>query len=119
MEKYPFTMTQTAVLEAVMKHCPVIHPHLEIEREWIWYTGPSLQGEANKPTREAMKLIGFRYKNGVHEMPSGKSGSWSHHCLRPIPRKGSKSSGQPLDRADTPRDVEAGKLAAQLADAFA
>lgn len=103
---YPFRMTQKDVLEAVMLHCASIHPYLEIDREWIWYCGPSLQGEVNKPTREAMKRIGFRYRfKGARELPSGKVGTWAHHCMRPTPR-GSKgeTAKQPGSPAPTERD---------------
>lgn len=63
-----------------------------MDREWVWYCGPSLQG---KPAdRQVLKDLGFRFSPDGHMMPDGETlGSWGHSCQRsmfPKRRDGSK-----------------------------
>ena len=73
------------VIEQVLAKTKGIAEHCYMDRDWIWYCGPTLQGEHNKPTREALKAIGFRFAPGGHIMQQdGKTrGSWGHSCNRP------------------------------------
>ena len=73
------------VQEAIATRIPDLAEYLQSDREWLWYCGPSLAGEGNKPIREALKEIGFRFTPGGHLMPDGETkGSWGHSCHHPI-----------------------------------
>lgn len=82
--------TQVEVLEFLQKNFPELHKNAVIEKDWVWIVA-NLQGEANKPAREALKAFGFAFKfNGDHVLSDGRAARWSHSCMRPIPfhRKG-------------------------------
>lgn len=69
----------------VFEQTPSLTEHMYVDRDWIWYCGPSLQGEHNRATREALKEIGFRFSPGGHIMPDGETrGTWGHSCQRPM-----------------------------------
>lgn len=85
----------TEVMADVRKLTPKVAPHCYVDRDWIWYCGPSLQGEQNKPTRETLCSLGFRFAPKGHVMQDGKTrGSWSHSCDHPLRRfnKGGKTT---------------------------
>lgn len=67
---------------------PELAEHMYMDREWLWYTGPSLQGEQNRATREHLKTFGFRFAPGGHLMPDGETkGFWGHCCELPLARR--------------------------------
>lgn len=73
------------VMQRVYEQTPHLTEHMYEDRAWIWYCGPSLQGEHNKATREALKEIGFRFSPGGHLMPDNETrGTWGHSCDRPM-----------------------------------
>jgi hypothetical protein len=75
------------VMAEVTARVPHLVEHMFADRDWIWYCGPSLQGEHNKATREELKQIGFRFSPKGHVMQDAETrGSWSHSCTRPLPR---------------------------------
>lgn len=73
----------------VEEQLPHLAEHMQQDREWLWYCGPSLQGEHNKETREKLgtRGIGFRFAPGGHPMPDGGTGSWAHCCEHPTRRQ--------------------------------
>ena len=83
----------------VQAKAPGLVPHMYLDGEWIWYCGPSLQGAENKPVREAIKEIGFRFSFTGHVMrthdgsPTNVKGSWGHSCLKPMRFNRSKAKG--------------------------
>lgn len=78
--------TVAEVLAEVDKKAPTLSPHLFIDREWIWYCGPSLQ--MFPKLRAALAEIGFRFSRKGHPMPDGQTGSWGHSCAKPTwPRR--------------------------------
>ncbi len=80
-------------MQQVYEEAPRLIEHMYVDRDWIWYCGPSLQGESNRSTREAIKEIGFRFSPGGHLMPDGVTrGTWGHSCQRPMfpKRKGAR-----------------------------
>lgn len=96
-------LTSDAVMQQVYDKTKGIVDHCYLDRDWVWYCGPSLQGEANKPTRESLKAIGFRFAPGGHVMQDGKTrGSWGHSCNRPIhgKRRGSAPTGRKSSTED-------------------
>lgn len=90
------------VMQQVFKKTKGIVDHCYQDRDWIWYCGPSLQGDQNKPTREALKAIGFRFAPGGHMMQDGKTrGSWGHSCHKPTSTFKRKVTGRtPLAEPD-------------------
>ena len=76
------------VMTEMQERAPALVEHMFLDRDWIWYCGPSLQGEANKPHREVLKAAGFRWSPGGHLMPDNQTkGSWGHSCAKPMWRK--------------------------------
>ena len=72
------------VMALVNERIPHLVERMFMDREWIWYCGPSLAGEDNKATREALKEFGFRYAMKPHLMPDGQTtGTWGNSCTRP------------------------------------
>jgi hypothetical protein len=80
-------------VEEVMSQMSERVPHLLekcfMDRDWIWICNVDLRGEANVPTREFIKELGFRFSPGGHLMQDGKTrGHWGHSCLKPMgPRR--------------------------------
>ena len=75
------------VLADVEKHLPALVAHCYVDRDWLWYCGPSLAGDHNKATRETLSALGFRYAPKGHTMQDGATvGSWSHSCAEPRKR---------------------------------
>lgn len=99
--------------EDVMAQLTELAPHLvehcRMDREWIWYCGPSLQGEGNRATREIIKQLCFRFSPGGHVMADGAKGHWGNACLRPTPTR--RKSASRTDHA-TEQDF----IISQLAD---
>lgn len=95
------------VMQEVSERAPEVLEHCFMDRDWIWYCGPALTGEANRATREALKKIGFRFSPGGHAMPDGKTtGHWGHSCQAPkFPRR--KPKALPKDRTDSAKDLGA------------
>ncbi len=65
------------------------HPQLagaELDRKWVWLA-VDLRGESNRELREELKAFGFRFAKHGHPLPSGATGTWAHHCDRPMPFK--------------------------------
>lgn len=69
------------------------HPAVEAEqdRHWVWV---STNLKDQPAVRESLKAQGFRFARNGHTLPSGKMGTWGHHCDAPTPyrRKGSKQA---------------------------
>ena len=101
-------LTSEQVMQQVFDKTKGIVDHCYLDRDWIWYCGPSLQGEVNKSTREALKAIGFRYAPGGHEMndPAKTRGSWGHSCHKPTAtfRKGAVRAGHSRPAVTPPVD---------------
>lgn len=75
------------VMDDLKAQLPDMIGHFYTDRSWLWYCGPSLAGEANKPTRETLSALGFRYAPKGHPMEAGGLvGSWSHSCAEPRKR---------------------------------
>ncbi len=74
----------TEVLEWLSKNHPEIREVAEIDRDWVWIA-VNLSGEEHRATRDSLKEFGFAYKTkGAHPLQSGRMGTWSHSCTRPI-----------------------------------
>lgn len=74
------------VMDDVQARVPHLTNQMFLDRNWVWYCGPSLAGAENKATREALKEIGFRFSREGHLMPDGvTTGTWGHSCLKPKP----------------------------------
>lgn len=94
--------TQSEVLAWLLEHHPALHLTAEIERSWLWISA-DLGGDHNKATRESIKAYGFAYKrNGVHILPSGKGGNWSHSCEKPLrfTKRGTKPQQPAIEEMD-------------------
>lgn len=89
-------MPAADVLDWLLKTHPELHQTAEIDRDWIWLS-VSLSGDEHKATRDSLKAFGFAAKiKGVHALPNGRSGTWSHSCQRPLSfkyRGNAKASG--------------------------
>jgi len=82
MKHNPIPASQ--VLAWLREHHPELHAVAELERDWCWLS-VDLRGDHNKAVRESIKQYGFAYKRrGVHILPSGKGGTWSHSCEKPL-----------------------------------
>lgn len=76
------------VMTDIQLQLPELAEHFYMDREWLWFCGPSLQGEHNKPKRELLKVFGFRFAPGGHLMPDGETkGFWGHCCELPLARR--------------------------------
>lgn len=84
-------MKKTITISEVMAQLGAKAPHLAencyIDRDWVWYCGPSLQPKPDD--RAILKELGFRWSKGGHQMPDGVTvGSWGHSCQKPMfPRR--------------------------------
>ena len=79
--------TPEEVMADLAQHLPAVAEHCYMDRSWIWYCGPSLAGDTNKPTRETLSALGFRYAPKGHTMQDGQTvGTWSHSCDQPRKR---------------------------------
>lgn len=89
-------ISQTEVLNWLVFNHPRLHLDAEVERDWVWIS-TNLAGPDNKATRESIKEFGFAWAKRGHALPSGKTGTWSHACMKPIPfrRKGKAAGGNP------------------------
>lgn len=83
------------VLDQVQARAPDLAPHLYLDGKWLWYCGPSLQGEAHKPQREALKEIGFRFAGKGHPLKDAEgkeiTGHWGHSCQAPTALRRTKT----------------------------
>lgn len=117
---YPFLMDVPSVLAAVATHAPHLSQHMEVERAWVWYAGPSLQHSPED--RAALKLIGFKFKsrgNSGHVLPSGKIGFWAHHGMKPLPtKKGKRRGKRPNDTPDSSEQDDERSGGVEFDDAF-
>lgn len=95
----------------VKKRLPSLAPHCVMDRAWIWVCGIDLRGDDNKPTRETLKEIGFRFAREPHLMPDGQTvGHWAHSCERPMFRRRERhKSNRPM-----PSDPSIDDMADQL-----
>jgi hypothetical protein len=97
------------VLAQVQAKLPALIPHLYRDGEWLWYCGPSLAGADNKPVRETLKEIGFRFAFSGHRMRNAAGeqtdiiGTWGHSCKHPTPprRRDSRASNDTEHTAPT------------------
>lgn len=100
-------LSQVDVLEWLQKNHPSLHA--EIDRRWVWVSN-NLSGANNKPVREDLKQIGFRFAKNGHTTPSGTVAHWGHHCDAPIPfkRRGdSKTDHDKPKREDVLSEIDA------------
>ena len=95
-------ISSVEVLDWLHAHHPKLHADAEIDRAWVWLS-TNLSGESNKPIRDELKAIGFRFAKKDHPLPSGKTGRWGHSCNKPMPfhRKGGKSSTHTKSNRDS------------------
>ncbi len=95
------SIPQAEVLAWVQKNYPALHA--EPERDWIWLACDLRKDET---TRKAIKDYGFVFSKFGHKLPSGRMGTWAHHCQKPLPfkrHKGqAKGQGQFLARQNKP-----------------
>lgn len=81
---------QIEVLEWLQQNHPEIHATCEVDRDWVWITANLRELPA---VRQSIKEQGFRFAAKGHALPCGKSGTWAHHCEKPIGfRRGKRSS---------------------------
>lgn len=97
-----------AVIADVQRHLPELAEHCHLDRAWLWYCGPSLAGDQNKPTRETLSQLGFRFAPRGHPMMDGQTGSWSHSCDRPLRRikRGHNSQSTDQQQPDHANAIE-------------
>lgn len=75
---------QELVLADIESRVPDLLDNIVPDGDWLWYCGPSLQGEENKATREALKDIGFLWAKQGHQIEAtDDEGSWGHCCGHP------------------------------------
>jgi hypothetical protein len=110
------------VLAWLLENHPQLHKVAEAERRWLWLP-IDLRGDEHKATRESISKFGFAFKrSGVHVLPSGASGTWSHSCdapLRFIKRGKGGGNFQPQrqgDREPVSSMLQRGKNTVQRAD---
>jgi len=77
--------TSDEVMAEVVRVAPQLACHMQMDRSWIWYCGPTLVGAHNKEVREALKGIGFRFAP-KGRVVNGVVGNWAHSCTAPTPR---------------------------------
>lgn len=90
-------LTAVDVLEWLAENHPEQAMVAELDRAWVWLP-VDLRGDHNRELREDLKGFGFKYAKHGHPLPSGATGTWAHHCDRPMPfkrRGGGKSSNEP------------------------
>jgi hypothetical protein len=100
-------LSPEALMERIGQALPQIAEHFVRDRDWIWYVGPSLQGEP--VFRQIMKALSFRFAEKGHTISSPMSetirvGSWGCSCLRPTKNKrrgGYKSKPRSNDSNDS------------------
>lgn len=97
----------------VQARLPALVPHMYLDGAWVWYCGPSLAGESNKPTRETLKELGFRFAFSGHVMkdaagqPTSTIGSWGNSCQHPTPpRRRSHGGRSGSAEAESPEPIE-------------
>lgn len=59
--------------------------HIYMDRDWLWYVGPSLQHEPEDRTK--LKNLGFRFAPSGHPMQIGEkviASNWGHSCAHPV-----------------------------------
>jgi hypothetical protein len=99
-------LSQVDVLAWLQQNHPGLHA--EPDRRWIWISD-NLSGGNNKPVREDLKKIGFRFAKNGHTTPSGTLAHWGHHCDAPIPfkRSGGKVDHNKPTREDVLSEIDA------------
>lgn len=106
------------VMADIAAQMPALVGRFHMDRDWLWYCGPSLAGDNNKATRENLSALGFRYAPRGHTMQDGVTvGSWSHSCEAPrgrMFRKGQRNNSQhnTTNNYDEPAFDPIGALAA-------
>lgn len=88
-EKHP----PEKILEIVKRDKPELARHLEYDRHWLWYTGPTLQDKPELRRYLGREGLGFRFRNGGHPMPSGKVGTWFYWYVIPPLHRGTSRNG--------------------------
>lgn len=112
MKKPRERIPQPDVLAWLKSNHPMLHVTCEIDRAWIWIT------ESLKPphhnckceacenlaaVRRSLADYGFVFaRRHLHQLPSGKLGTWGHSCLKPLPfrRKGKPEKTETEDRTE-------------------
>lgn len=96
------------VMAQLQAKLPALVLHMFLDGEWVWYCGPSLAGDTNKPTRETLKEMGFRFAFNGHVMKDAEgnatdlTGSWGNSCQHPTPtRRRSGTRGERNADSDT------------------
>jgi len=98
------------VMTQMQARLPALVPHMFLDGAWVWYCGPSLAGETNKPTRETLKEMGFRFAFSGHVMKDAAGqattvrGSWGNSCQHPTPprRHNRGAAAITSDTSDSP-----------------
>lgn len=102
------------VMGQIAARLPALTPHMFLDGDWVWYCGPSLAGADNKPVRETLKEIGFRFAINGHRMRDAQGndtaimGTWGHSCHHPTPprrniqRTGREADEQPASAVSSP-----------------
>ena len=87
-------ISQSEVLAWLQQNYPKLWSKAEADRAWLWLP-VDLRGQEYDATRKALGEFGFRYARKGHLLPSGKVGTWAHHCTRPLPfRRGGGATGR-------------------------
>ncbi len=99
-------------IDEVMTVLSTKAPHLLekcfVDRDWIWICNVDLRGEANVPTREVIKELGFRFSPGGHVMQDGQTrGHWGHSCLKPMGPRRRKGGVKQEDEKEETTDLAA------------
>lgn len=102
------TVTIAEIMERLGSKAPHLAENCYLDREWVWYCGPSLR--ENPADRAVLKEMGFRWSKAGHLMPDGKTvGTWGHSCQKPMfPRR---------KKPSTPAAAPVDELAAMFANA--
>lgn len=95
--------SQAEVLAWLEQNYPQLHAVAELDRAWVWLVWDG-RGEENKAIREIIgkRGAGFIFTPKGHPLPSGKQGTWAHHCLAPIPFKRRDKSKNQSEQSTEP-----------------
>jgi hypothetical protein len=73
--------TSVAVLAAVAAYSPALASTMKVDRNWVWYCGPSLMD--NPTARLKLQEFGFRFAKKAHAFADGTTDDrarWFHPC---------------------------------------
>lgn len=96
----------TEVMKKVRDQLPGVLEHMYLDRQWIWYCGPSLQH--NVQARTVLKNLGFRFAPKGHPMKIGDkiiNSQWGNSCQHPT--RSYKKPSQRRPHSNTECEIDA------------